>query len=106
VIVDSRVYRISAVLAGQAADVTVVGRDAAGRELQLALPRTSAQGLEVGHLLILHLSAHVIPELAPASEPAPAEPPPAAVATPPPVVTAPGSCDANDGELCRMLGLG
>lgn len=100
---DSRVYRINAVLGGQSADVTVVGRDAAGRELQIALPRTSAQGLEVGHLLIIHLSAHVVPELAPASDPAPAEPPPAPEATPPPVVTRP--C-GDDGEICRMLGLG
>lgn len=102
---DSRVYRISAVLAGQAADVTVVGRDAAGRELQLALPRTSAQGLEVGHLLVLQLSAHIVPQLEPAPVPAPAEAPPAPEPTPPPAVTL-GSCGTEDGELCRMLGLG
>ena len=96
------IYRITAVLAGQAADVTVVGRDAAGRELQLALPRSSAQDLEVGRLLVLHLSAHVVPELAP--EPASAEPAPTAEASPP--VTTSRPCDGDDGEICRMLGLG
>lgn len=94
------VFRITAVLAGQATDVTVVGRDAAGRELQLALPRSSAQDLEVGRLLVLHLSAHVVPELAP--EPASAEP---ASAEPTAPVTAPRPC-GDDGEICRMLGLG
>jgi hypothetical protein len=96
------VFRITAVLAGQAADVTVVGRDAAGRELQLELPRSSAQGLEVGLLLVLHLSAHVVPDLAP--EPVSAEPPPATEASPP--VTASRPCGDDDGEICRMLGLG
>lgn len=101
---DSRVYRISAVLAGQSADVTVIGRDAAGRELQLALPRTSAQGLEVGHLLLLHMSAHVVPELTPAPEPAPTSEPPVRPEAPPPGSTVSPAC-GEDGEICRMLGL-
>jgi hypothetical protein len=120
--VEPSVFRISAVLAGQSAHVTVVGRDAAGRELQLELPPAQARALEVGQLLLLSWSAHAIPELdsgAPAGSSTTAEPTAEATAastaepaTSPPgdMTTRPGespdACGCDEDEVFRMLGLG
>lgn len=98
----THVYRIHAVLAGQAADAAVIGRDADGRELRLELPAAEALAIRRGHLLVLQLSAHEVPD-APAPEAS--EPPPTTTTT-----TTPPACSAcpasDDDEICRMLGLG
>lgn len=105
------VYRISAVLAGQSAHVAVVGRDAAGRELQLELSPDRARGLQPGQLLLLTWSAHVVPEpdaAAPAGagDAKPSEAPPTAAvsSTPEPATARPEVSDED--EVFRMLGLG
>lgn len=102
---ETQVYRISAVLAGQSASVTVIGRDVAGRELQIELPHDRAHGLKSGQLLILHLSAHDVPPLeshGAAAAPVVEE----AAVTTTVVTTAHCGGGTDEDEICRMLGLG
>ncbi|PCC73191.1 hypothetical protein SAMN02745121_08214 [Nannocystis exedens] len=108
---EPTVYRISAVLAGQSAHVAVVGRDAAGRELQLELSPDRARGLQPGQLLLLTWSAHVVPELeaaapAGAGEAKPSEVPDAAAPTSTPEPATARSQASDEEEVFRMLGLG
>lgn len=100
----THVYRIHAVLAGQAADAAVIGRDAEGRELRLELPAAEALAIRRGHLLVLQLSAHEVPDApAPETSELPTTTTTSTTTTPPACSACPAS---DDDEICRMLGLG